>query len=207
MCVSASVKTKRQTSEYFIPVRCLSPCAASQCWPLQHRRMHSESNKDKQIHTTHTCSVSRRSCRLRGSRLQRFRAGATTVQTHLPSGSEAVLYTCQPSSEPGYIPCTQIGSVLMKSLQEYHVNWASNRGEGQQFLSIAQTFCEKQFFILPDLNNKFLHNCVKTVRSSSTECTIFNHHVSTVAQNGQTKPLDHKLWYVYHWWCVTSLQW
>lgn len=87
------------------------PCAASQCRPLKHAGMHSESN-------AHTCSVSRRSCRLRGSRLQRFRAGATTVQTHLPSGSEAVLYTCQPSSEPGYKPCTQTGSVLMKALQE-----------------------------------------------------------------------------------------
>lgn len=27
------------------------------------------------------------------------------MHTHLPSGSEAVLYTCQPSSEPGYSPC------------------------------------------------------------------------------------------------------
>lgn len=81
---------------------------------------------------THTCSVSRRSCRLRGSRLQRFRAGATTVQTHLPSGSEAVLYTCQPSSEPGYKPCTQTGSALMMSLQEQHLSCAFNSGEGQQ---------------------------------------------------------------------------
>lgn len=77
-----------------------------------------ERHMDGHTHTdTHTCSVSRRSCRLRGSRLQRFRAGATTVHTHLPSGSEAVLYTCQPSSEPGYKPCTQTGAVLMKSQQ------------------------------------------------------------------------------------------
>ena len=99
---------------------------------------------------THTCSVSRRSCRLRGSRLQRFRAGATTVQTHLPSGSEAVLYTCQPSSEPGYKPCTQTGSALMMSLQEQHIRCAFNSGEGQQSeakckfcnLIVCFAFCE-----------------------------------------------------------------
>lgn len=44
MCVSASVKTKRQSSEYFIPVRWVFPCAASQCRPLKHAGMHSESN-------------------------------------------------------------------------------------------------------------------------------------------------------------------
>ena len=105
-----------------------------------HRNMQgctpSQTNTNKHrghTHThTHTCSVSRRSCRLRGSRLQRFRAGATTVQTHLPSGSEAVLYTCQPSSEPGYKPCTQTGSALMMSLQEQQLSCAFNSGEGQQ---------------------------------------------------------------------------
>lgn len=62
-----------------------------------------------------TCSVRERSCRMRGSRLHRFLAGATTVHTHLPSGSEAVLYTCQPSSAPGYSPCTQT-ALLVKEL-------------------------------------------------------------------------------------------
>lgn len=103
------------------------PCAASQCWPLKHAGMHLRV-RQTQTHT-HTCSVSRRSCRLRGSRLQRFRAGATTVQTHLPSGSEAVLYTCQPSSEPGYKPCTKTGSVLMNSLQEHLVSRRSTEGK------------------------------------------------------------------------------
>lgn len=118
VCVSASVKTKRQFSEYFIPVYCLFPVLHHNAdhWNMQ-GCIHRQTNTNKD---THTCSVSRRSCRLRGSRLQRFRAGATTVQTHLPSGSEAVLYTCQPSSEPGYKPCTQTGSALIKSLQEYH---------------------------------------------------------------------------------------
>ena len=130
------------------------PLAASQFWPPKHAEMHSESDKHKQTQTTHThthtCSVSRRSCRLRGSRLQRFRAGATTVQTHLPSGSEAVLYTCQPSSEPGYKPCTQTGSALMMSLQEQHILCAFNSGEGQQSeakckfcnLIVCFAFCE-----------------------------------------------------------------
>lgn len=107
------------------------PRGASQCWPLRHAGMHSKADKHKQTQT-HTCSVSMRSWRLRGSRLQRFRAGATTVQTHLPSGSEAVLYTCQPSSEPGYKPCTQTHSVLMKSLQEDDVTCAFNRRQERQ---------------------------------------------------------------------------
>lgn len=54
MCVSASVKTKRQSSEYFIPVRCLSPFAASQFWPSKRAGMHSESDKHKQTQRTHT---------------------------------------------------------------------------------------------------------------------------------------------------------
>lgn len=104
------------------------PCGASQCWPLRHAGMHSKADKHKQTQT-HTCSVSMRSWRLRGSRLQRFRAGATTVQTHLPSGSEAVLYTCQPSSEPGYKPCTQTHSVLMKSLRHLCLQQEARQAE------------------------------------------------------------------------------
>lgn len=117
MCVSASVKTKRQSSEYFHSSTLPLPRAACQCWPL--KRAGTRSRREANTHKcTRTCSVSERSCRLRGSRLQRFRAGATTVHTHLPSGSEAVLYTCQPSSEPGYSPCTQTRPVLMKSLRD-----------------------------------------------------------------------------------------
>lgn len=51
MCVSASVKTKRQSSEYFIPVRCLSPalhCNADH-WNTQ-GCTRSQTNT-KQIHT------------------------------------------------------------------------------------------------------------------------------------------------------------
>lgn len=126
-CVSASVKTKRQFSEYFIPVHWLYPLLHHNTdhWNMQECTQR-QTNTNINTHT-HTCSVSRRSCRLRGSRLQRFRAGATTVQTHLPSGSEAVLYTCQPSSEPGYIPCTQTGSALIKSPHEHNMSWQRRR--------------------------------------------------------------------------------
>ena len=112
------------------PLRCIAMLTTETCRDAL--RVRQNTNNTHTHRHTHTCSVSRRSCRLRGSRLQRFRAGATTVQTHLPSGSDAVLYTCQPSSEPGYKPCTQTGSMLMKSRQEQHVSCAFNRGEGQQ---------------------------------------------------------------------------
>lgn len=101
----ASVKTKRQPGEYFIPPGCLLSVLhgnADQC---------KRAGMNSIIRPPLTCSVRERSCRMRGSRLQRFLAGATTVHTHLPSGSEAVLYTCQPSSAPGYSPCTQTAPV------------------------------------------------------------------------------------------------
>lgn len=104
---SVSVKTKRQFSEYFIPLHCFLSAPHHNA---DHWNMHTQTHTHRR-----TCSVSRRSCRLRGSRLHRFLAGATTVQTHLPSGSEAVLYTCQPSSEPGYKPWTQAAAVLRES--------------------------------------------------------------------------------------------
>lgn len=97
---------------FFFQYTASAPCRMSMLTTETSRR---EANTHK---CTRTCSVSERSCRLRGSRLQRFRAGATTVHMHLPSGSEAVLYTCQPSSEPGYSPCTQTRPVLMKSLRD-----------------------------------------------------------------------------------------
>lgn len=55
MCVSASVKTKRQSSEYFIPVRCLSPLLHHNS---DHRNMQrctrSQTNTNKHRRHTHT---------------------------------------------------------------------------------------------------------------------------------------------------------
>lgn len=129
-CFFCECQNKETVQWIFYSTTLLPICTASQCWPLEHAHTH------KRTHThARTCSVSRRSCRLRGSRLHRFLAGATTVQTHLPSGSEAVLYTCQPSSEPGYKPWTQAAAVLreppgmlrqlcfQEENQWFRVNW------------------------------------------------------------------------------------
>lgn len=74
------------------------------------------------------------------------------MQTHLPSGSEAVLYTCQPSSEPGYKPCTQTSSVLRKSSR------SAVRSEGQQ----SEILCEFWDSIV----------CFASVKSSYCTCTF-----------------------------------